>query len=215
MAIQKTEAILLRKRDFRETSLILTFFTKDFGKVDGIIKGARGARPRGDANPIFFSLDQIVFYEKKKGGISIISQCETQEVFLNILKEWERASSAYYMLELTDAFTEPEGKTENVFDSLYNSFKSLDSCKQSGGITRLFEIKLLMALGLWPGVEYFKLTKGAMSSVAHLEKEPWKTASNVKLSKDINSEIKSVTARIIEDNLDRPLKTLKMFKNLT
>ncbi len=209
MAIQKTEAILLKKRDFRETSLILTFFTKDFGKIDGIIKGARGTRPRGDANPIFFSLDQIVFYEKKRGGISIISQCETQEVFLNILKDWARAASAYYMLELMDVFTEPEGKSEEAFDSIYNSFKSLDNGKESGSITRLFEIKLLMASGLWPGAEYFKLTKGAMSSVMHLEKEPWSRASNMKLSKDINSEIKAVTKKIIEDNLDRPLKTTR------
>lgn len=207
MAIQKTEAILLKKKDFRETSLILTFFTKDFGKVDGIIKGARGSRPRGDANPIFFSLDQIVFYEKKKGGISIISQCETQEVFLNILKEWSRASSAYYMLELADVFTEPGAKSEEVFEALYNGFKSLDSGKESAGITRLFEIKLLISSGFWPGAEYFKLTKGAMSSVIHLEKEPWSRASNMKLTKDINNEIKLVTAKIIEENLDRPLKT--------
>ena len=126
MAIQKTEAILLKKKDFRETSFILTFFTKDFGKIDGILKGARGVRPRSDANPIFFSLDQVVFYEKKLGGISIISQCETQEVFLNILKEWARTSSAYYMLELADVFTEAGDKSEDVFDSLYNSFRFLD-----------------------------------------------------------------------------------------
>ena len=209
MAIQKTEAILLKKKDFRETSLILTFFTKDFGKIDGIIKGARGARPRGDANPIFFSLDQIVFYEKKTRGISIISQCETQEVFLNILKEWSRASSAYYILELTDVFTEPEGKSEEMFEALLNSFKSLDNGKESGSITRLFEIKLLMAAGFWPGAEYFKLTKGAMSSVMHLEKESWKSASNMKLTKDVNNEIKSITGKIIEENLDRPLKTVR------
>lgn len=209
MAIQKTEAILLKKKDLRETSLILTFFTKDFGKIDGIIKGARGPRPRGDANPIFFSLDQIVFYEKKRGGISIISQCETQEVFLNMLKEWRRAASAYYMLELTDAFTEPEGKSEEVFDSLYNSFRSLDSGKETAGITRLFEIKLLMALGFWPGAEYFKLTKGAMPTVMHLEKESWKAASNIKLTKDVDAEIKKITGKIIEENLDRPLKTTR------
>ena len=209
MAIQKTEAILLKKKDFRETSFILTFFTKDFGKVDGIIKGARGYRPRGDANPIFFSLDQIVFYEKKKGGISIISHCETQEVFLNILKEWGRASAAYYMLELTDVFTEPEGKSEEVFDGLYNSFKFLDNGKETESITRLFEIKFLLALGFWPGAEYFKLTKGAMSSVMHLEKESWKTASNMNLTKDVNSEIKAITGKIIEENLDKPLKTVR------
>jgi len=213
MAIQKTEAILLKKKDFRETSLILTFFTKDFGKIDGIIKGARGSRPRSDANPIFFSLDQIVFYEKKKGGISIISQCETQEVFLNILKEWRRASSAYYMLELTDVFTEPEGKSEEIFENLRNGFKSLDSGKEAESTTRLFEIRLLIALGLWPGAEYFKLSKGAMSSVMHLEKEPWKSAANMKLTRDINGEIKNITGKIIEDNLSRPLKTPKIFES--
>ena len=113
------------------------------------------------------------------------------------------------MLELADVFTEPGGKSEEVFETLYNSFRSLDSCKDSGGITRLFEIKLLMALGFWPGAEYFKLTKGAMSSVMHLEKEPWSRASNMKLAKDINSEIKAITGKIIEENLDRPLKTAR------
>lgn len=209
MAIQKTEAILLKKKDFRETSFILTFFTKDFGKIDGILKGARGVRPRSDANPIFFSLDQVVFYEKKLGGISIISQCEAQEVFLNILKEWARTSSAYYMLELADVFTEAGDKSEDVFYSLYNSFRFLDSGKEADSITRLFEIKLLTALGLWPGAEYFKLTKGAMSSVMHLEKESWKSASNMKLTKDVNKEIQGITGKIIGENLDRPLKTLK------
>jgi DNA repair protein RecO (recombination protein O) len=209
MAIQKTEAILLKKKDFRETSLILTFLTKDFGKIDGIIKGARGLRPRSDANPIFFSLDQIVFYEKKFRGICIISQCETQEIFFNILKGWGRASSAYYMLELADVFSEPEEKLEEVFESLYNSLKSLDRGKEAGSITRLFEIRLLMALGFWPGAEYFKLTKGAMSSVMHLEKESWKSASNMKLTKDVDNEIKGITAKIIEENLDKPLKTIR------
>jgi len=209
MAIQKTEAILLKKKDFRETSFILTFFTRDFGKVDGIIKGARGYRPRGDINPIFFSLDQVVFYEKKKGGICIISQCETEEVFLSILKEWDRATSAYYMLELVDVFTEPGGKSEEVFEILLNSFKFLDGGKETESITRLFEIKLLMALGFWPGAEYFNLTKGAMSSVMHLEKESWKIASNMKLTKAVNAEMKAITGKIIEENLDRPLKTAR------
>jgi hypothetical protein len=113
------------------------------------------------------------------------------------------------MLELADVFTEPGQKLEEVFDCLLNSFKFLDSGKESESITRLFEIKLLMALGFWPGAEYFKLTKGAMSSVMHLEKESWKTASNMNLTKDVNLEVKAVTAKIIEENLDKPLKTLR------
>lgn len=214
MAIQKTEAILLRKKDLRETSLILTFFTRDFGKICGVLKGARGSRARSGTNPLFFTLDQVVFYEKKKSDIFIISQCETQRIFFNILKDWDRVSAAYYMLELTDVFTELGGKSEEIFQALLNSFVSLDEKKEPDSIARLFEIKFLTALGLWPGSEGLGLTKGAMSTLEHFEKNEWQASSKIKLAHEVAAEIKKVTNNIISDNLDRPLKTAKIFTHV-
>jgi DNA repair protein RecO (recombination protein O) len=211
MAIQKTEAVLLKKRDLRETSLILTFFTRDFGKVNGVLKGARGARSRSNAKSLFFSLDQIVFYEKEKRDLFIISQCESEEFFFNILKEWERASAAYYILELMDVFTEPGEKLESVFENLLNALRSLDGGNEPVSTARLFEVKFLMALGLWPGSESLKLTKGAMSSLLCFERDAWAAASKVKLTREVGDEIKNVTREIVSDNLDRPLKTVKVF----
>lgn len=211
MAIQKTDAVLLRKKDLRETSLILTFFTRDFGKVHGVLKGARGARARSNVNPLFFSLEEIVFYEKKKSDLFIISQCEAQETFLNILKEWGRASIAYYLLELVDVFTEPGQKTEEIFEDLLNSLRSLDNKKEPCAIARLFEVRFLTSSGLWPGSESFKLTKGALSTLLYFEKDSWQASSKIKLTREVGVEIRNVTEKIITDNLDRPLKTLKIF----
>ena len=39
--IVQTEGIVLKSFDFRETSRIATFFTKDHGKVKGVLKGIR------------------------------------------------------------------------------------------------------------------------------------------------------------------------------
>ena len=85
--------------------------------------------------------------------------------------------------------------------------RSLDSAREAASITRLFEIKLLAASGLWPGSGYFKLSKGAISSVMRFENEPWQNASKIKLTKDINKEIRGITKKIIEENIDKPLKT--------
>jgi DNA repair protein RecO len=41
MSIHKTEAIVLSRRDFRETSLIANFFTRDYGRISGLLKGIR------------------------------------------------------------------------------------------------------------------------------------------------------------------------------
>jgi len=203
--------VLLKKKDLRETSLILTFFTKDFGKVHGVLKGARGSRAMTTANPLFFSLDQIVFYEKKKSDLFIISQCETQQIFLNILKEWNRVSAAYYILELADVFIEPGERSEEIFEALLNSLRSLDAKKEPNSIARLFEVRFLTALGLWPGLEGFKLTGGARSTLASFEKDAWQTCSRIKLAQGTEREIKKITGKIIADNLDRPLKTAKIF----
>ncbi|MFC1624094.1 DNA repair protein RecO [Candidatus Omnitrophota bacterium] len=203
--------MLLRKKDLKETSLILTFFTKDFGKVRGVLKGARGSRARSLVNPLFFSLDQIVFYERKKSDFFIISQCEAQKTFLNILKEWKRASVAYYILELVDVFTELGGALESIFENLVEGLTSLDSKKEPSAVARLFEVKFLTALGLWPGGEDFKLTKGAEATLLCFEKDIWQTSSRIKLTRDVDNEIKKITWNIISDNLDKPLKTVSLF----
>jgi len=212
MAIEKSDAILLRKMDFRETSFIVTFFTRDFGKVGGILKGARGSRARSGINPLFFCLEQIVFYEKKKSGLCIISQCETQRIFLNILKDWDRASIAYYILELVDRLTEPGGGAEEIFDVLLNSMIALDGEKDPGVVARFFEVKFLTALGFWPGSDGLRLTKGALATLAYFERDDWQVVSKIKLTRDVGNEIKKITGQIIGDNLDRPLKTSKVFK---
>ena len=212
MAIEKSDAMLLRKMDFRETSFIVTFFTRDFGKVGGILKGARGSRARSGINPLFFCLEQIVFYEKKKSGLCIISQCETQRIFLNILKDWDRASIAYYILELVDRLTEPGGRAEEIFDVLLNSMIALDGKKDPGVVARFFEVKFLTALGFWPGSDGLRLTKGALATLAYFERDDWQVVSKIKLTRDVGNEIKKITGQIIGDNLDRPLKTSKVFK---
>ena len=70
MPIQKSEAIVLRSQDLRETSLIITFYTKDFGKIKGIVRGVRGPHAQyGGGSLEIFAHDEIVFYERKKADI--------------------------------------------------------------------------------------------------------------------------------------------------
>jgi len=216
MAIQKTEAVLLRKRDLRETSLALTFFTRDFGKVQGVLKGARGTRARADINPLYFSIDQIVFYENRKKDFFIISQCEPQQIFLNILKDWERAGVAYYLLELVDVFTEPGVKLEELFICLNGCLSALDAKKEPLSIARFFEVRFLMSLGLWPGCRRYEgvITKGAMSTLNRFETIDIKSALKIKVDTSIGEEIRKITGKILLENLDRPLKTTSMFSFL-
>jgi DNA repair protein RecO (recombination protein O) len=44
--IVKTEAVVLNKIDYRDTSVIASLYTEDFGKISAIIKGGRSSKSK-------------------------------------------------------------------------------------------------------------------------------------------------------------------------
>src|SRR3989338_11065325 len=100
MAIQTTEALVLNRREFRETSILATFYSKDFGKIKGILKGIRGEKARWGSSTELFSLNKIVFYEKTKGEFNNITQCDLTDGFFGIRKRLNAIAYASYLSEL-------------------------------------------------------------------------------------------------------------------
>lgn len=173
MAIQKTEGILLRRQDLRETSIILTFYTRGFGKVKGIVRGVRGPRGQsGGAALEIFSLDEIVFYERKRSDIFTISQCDLVDYFSPVRESLEKLSYATYMAELTDSVTSLGDRNDDAFELLLDSLRLLSADASPKRAARIFEIKLLYLMGLMPSMEVCagcggKVEPGSRFSVTH------------------------------------------------
>ncbi len=150
MPIQKTEGVLLKKRDLRQTSLIVTFFTKDFGKIHGVIKGVRGERASSQGIPQLFSLNQIVFYDKRKSDLFIVSQCDLKDFFSKIRHDFDKITTAMYLIDLVDNFSEPQEPNPALFSLLNECLRLLSGDSSPKRVARIFEIKLLELLGLMP-----------------------------------------------------------------
>ncbi len=143
MAIQTSDAIVLRKQNLRETSLILTLFTQDFGKISGVMKGARGPKAAIGNNPELFSLNNIVFYERRRGNLNSLSQCDLKDFFAPLRSDLEKTIYADYFLELVDAVTIEGDTNKELYDLLLNSLRLLANPVSSKRIARIFEIKLM------------------------------------------------------------------------
>lgn len=155
MAIQKSEGIILRRQDLRETSLVLTFYTRDFGKIKGIVRGVRGphAQVSGGGSLEIFAHDAVVFYERKRSELYTVSQCDLVEFFNPIRKSLDKLAYAAYIVELLDSVTSIADKSTNVFELLLNSLKLLCGEASARRVARIFEIKLLHLLGIMPTME--------------------------------------------------------------
>jgi len=150
MVIIKTDAVLLKKTELRETSLILDFFTEESGKIKGVLKGVRSPEPQFGALFELFTLDRIVFYEKKNKDIFIVSQCELIDFFPALRGDLEKLGYASYFVELIEYAVGSGERNVAIFNLLVDSLKALCKPGSAKRITRVFEIKLIKELGFMP-----------------------------------------------------------------
>lgn len=152
MAIHKTEVIVLKTIPFRSSSLIVSCFSKDFGKVKGIVKGVRQASERRTALFELFSHVEIIFYEKLRSDLHLITDAFLIESFEAVKTKLEAISYASYFCELTDELTEVFDPHPGIFEALKFVYRFLPSLSGER-VARLFEIKLFNEIGWLPYLE--------------------------------------------------------------
>ncbi len=154
MSATKTLAFVLKTQDYRDTSLLGDFYTRDYGRVRGIVKGIRDARARFGSTLESFSLNEILFYKRKRGGdLHLVTQVELLEDFPKVREDLERLGTASYCLELLSELVEPEESEPELFELLKDALLFLSSGASSKRAARIFEVKLLDILGLMPEIK--------------------------------------------------------------
>jgi len=90
----KTAGFVLRSLQYGESDLIVTFYTREFGKIKGIAKGAKRSRKRF-AN-VFepFSLTQIIFSRRNRDSLAFIDACDILDHFAAIRMDLEKTLTA-------------------------------------------------------------------------------------------------------------------------
>ncbi|MDD3089058.1 MAG: DNA repair protein RecO [Candidatus Omnitrophica bacterium] len=153
MSAFNAQGIILRRFLLRETSYILVVFTREFGKIKGVLKGVRAPYPQFAGNFEIFTECSLQFYRKKKSNMDLITQCESLDFFLPVRKDIERLTYANYFIELVDNVTAANDPNERLYDSLAGSLRLLGTESSPKRASRIFELKILSALGLTPQVE--------------------------------------------------------------
>jgi len=150
MSIDKATGIVLRKYDLRETSIIVDFYTKEFGKVSGVLKGIRTDPKKFASNLEPFSLNEIIFYRKTNSHLHLVSQADKLDNFTCIRQSIERTTTAGFMVELINSVMQAEDKNEEIFSLLLASLKELETNYNPEKIATIFKIKMLNLSGFKP-----------------------------------------------------------------
>lgn len=151
--IVQTEGIVLKSFDFRETSRIATFFTKNHGKVKGVLKGIRKDHKKFGSNIDKFSVNDIVYYQYSRSDLHLISQCDLKQFFFSIRQDYKRNLAAHYSLELVDIIMPPEEPNEDIYQLMLDYLNSLENYPDIDKLVHIFQIKILQISGFSPHLD--------------------------------------------------------------
>ncbi|MFA6350390.1 MAG: DNA repair protein RecO [Candidatus Omnitrophota bacterium] len=153
MPIHKTEALILNRRDFRETSLITDFYSRDFGRLSGLLKGIRTEPKKFASSMEPFSLNEIVFYRSKNSGLHLVSQCDLKDNYTTLRANLSRFAMASVITEMVSALMQPEDKNEDIFNLLLSVLSEMSSNHNPEKILTIFKIKMLSLSGFKPHLD--------------------------------------------------------------
>jgi DNA repair protein RecO (recombination protein O) len=154
--VEITVAILLRKRKFSDTSLIVSWCTESLGCIQTVAKGARRAKsPFAGKLDLFFEAE-IQIARSRKSDLHTLTEVVLKNPFGGIRTNYLRTQTAAYFVELIEICTERDHHEPELFSLLRRAFGYLDAHDPNLRAVAHFETELARITG----VHDAKLLKG-------------------------------------------------------
>lgn len=147
MRSYKTEAIVIKRKNYGEADRILTVFTKNKGKISIIAKGVRKINSRRSSHIELLNHSVIGIYE---GKMPILTEAETLSHYTVLKSDLQKAGMAFYICELVDGLLAEHQENRAVFSLIQNTLSKLENEEDCKALIGKFEQELLSLLGFWP-----------------------------------------------------------------
>ena len=150
MTLEKSEAIVLRVVPWSETSMVVTLFTRDFGKVSAIARGARRLRSPFESSLDLLAKSQIVFIQKSNDSLDLLTESKLIRRFKSGQIALLPLYCGYYIAELLLGLTEDNQKARELFEVTDGTLVALDDGQSEAEVVLRFEMQVLRLLGHLP-----------------------------------------------------------------
>lgn len=146
-----TNAIVVRRADYRENDRMITLFSPTMGRIDALCRGCRRQKSPLMAASELFCTGEYVLYQTSERA-TVVS-CAVTDTYYALRGDYERLSHGMYALELCAAAIQPAQENERLFLLLLKSLAHL--CygdAQPRRVTAVFLIGMTSLLGFRPQV---------------------------------------------------------------
>jgi DNA repair protein RecO (recombination protein O) len=142
---------VLRARPLGEADRIIRLFTSERGKLDAVAKGVRRAKSHFAGRLEFGNEVELQMHHGR--SLDVIVSADIFRAPWERLVAPERFATAHLVVELIDAFCEPDLPVPDVYALLSGMLGAIAASEEPGGLVPRFSLRLLSSLGIEPPVD--------------------------------------------------------------
>ncbi|MCM3586297.1 DNA repair protein RecO [Mesobacillus maritimus] len=181
--LEKCEGIVIRTTDYAETNKIVTLFTREWGKVGVMARGAK--KPNSRLTAISQPFTHGYYLVQKGRGLGSLQQGEMITSMRSIREDIFLTAYASYVIDLTDKSTEEKKPNPFLFELLLQTLNYMNEGYDLDILVNIYEMKMLNVLGLYPVLDHctvcgstegnfsFSIREGGLICHRCIEKDPY------------------------------------------
>lgn len=123
--LYRVEAVILKRRNIGEADRLITFFSKERGKITATAKGIRRITSRRAPHLEVFS--RVVLMLHKGQRFDTITEVSPLDTFSTLRKDLPRVNAAYVLCDLLDVLTPNDQEHRDVYGQIVAALSYLET----------------------------------------------------------------------------------------
>jgi DNA repair protein RecO (recombination protein O) len=201
---ERSTGLVLRTRPLTDTSLIVQWLTKDFGRISTVAKGARRPNSTFRGKLDLFFAAQFSFVRSRRSDLHTLREVKVHSTNLAIRNDITLLQQASYFVALIELATESETPIPEIFDLLNESLLFLSEGTTTQLTLITFEIKLLQLIGLSPDDQNTpELSAGSRQILQRCGEFSWAQIRNLKAAPPQLNELNNFLKKFLLFHLEK------------
>jgi DNA repair protein RecO (recombination protein O) len=147
MPLGKSPAVVIGSFPLRESDRIVTFFSRDFGKIRGVARAARRMRSRFGGALELLTLGELVFFDAGRSDLVQVDHFDIVHPFEGIRGDLGRLGQAAWMVECVARLTADRDPGATLYGLLVRALRAVEAGDPPRRVATTFGLRAIDALG--------------------------------------------------------------------
>ena len=211
MPARVSETFVLRTYPFREADLVVSFLTRDLGKLRGVARRARRPKSPFGSGLERLSRVRMAYFQRENAELVSLSGCELIESQFGLQSEYAMSVALDYFTEVTEQVLPANEPNEKFFRLLVAVLAYLRGGGSPWLAVNYFSVWTVRLIGIWPEA---RVSEETVEIVHEMFEKPITELTPRDWSKATAADLRRLLIRTMEQHAERRFLTVSLLEAL-